>query len=70
MKTRKLISKTERHHFMKCECGDYFDMRDLKEVMKHFHKSNALSEAADYSHSVKIGEPHLYSKNKNKITIN
>jgi hypothetical protein len=55
---------------MKCECGEYFDMRDLKDVMKHFHKSNELVKAANYSHSIKVGEPHIYTKNKKKITIN
>jgi hypothetical protein len=70
MKTLKSIPVTQRNHFMKCECGEYFDMRDLKDVMKHFHKSNELVKAANYSHSIKVGEPHIYTKNKKKITIN
>lgn len=70
MKSLKGIPQQARRHFMKCECGEYFDMRDLKEVMKHFHKSKALVDATKYSHSVKVGEPHIYTKNKKKITIN
>jgi hypothetical protein len=70
MKTLKDIAKAERNHFMKCECGEYFDMRDLKDVMKHFHKSQALVHAAHYSHSIRVGEPNIYTKTKKKITIN
>ena len=70
MKTLNSIPKSERTHFMKCECGEYFDMRDFKEVMKHFHKSQELAKAAEYSHSVKVGEPHIYTKTEKKININ
>lgn len=70
MKSIKLFSPEERRHFMKCECGEYFDMRDLADVMKHFHKSAALEKNAEYSHSIKVGEPHIYRKNNKKITIN
>jgi hypothetical protein len=70
MKSLKLLPQQVRRHFMKCECGEYFDMRDLKDVMKHFHKSEALAHEADYSHSTKVGEPHVYIKSKKKITIN
>jgi hypothetical protein len=70
MKTLKSIPKTERNHFMKCQCGEYYDMRDLKDVMKHFHKSQALVDSAEYSHSIKLGEPHVYTKSKRKITVN
>ena len=70
MKTLNKIPEDERHHYMKCSCGAYFDMRDLKDVMKHLHKSKALVAAADYSHSAKVGEPHIFTKTKKKITIN
>lgn len=70
MKTLKGIPKSQRHHYMKCSCGSYFDMRDLKDVMKHLHKSDALIAATEYSHSIKVGEPHIYTKTKKKITIN
>ena len=70
MDSIKLFSPEERRHFMKCECGQYFDMRDLKDVMKHLHKTAELIKNAEYSHSVKVGEPHIYTKKKQKITIN
>lgn len=70
MKTLKSIPRSERNHFMKCECGDYFDMRDLEDVMKHLHKSKALVDATSYSHSIRVGEPHIYTSGKKKITIN
>lgn len=70
MKTLRSIPRTERHHYMKCECGEYFDMRDLKDVMQHLHKSHELINAADYTHSIKVGEPHIHTKSKTKITIN
>jgi hypothetical protein len=70
MKTRKSIPRDHRHHFMKCECGEYFDMRDLKDVMNHLHKSSALSNTTEYSHSITIGEPIVYTRSKNEINLN
>lgn len=70
MKSLESLPEDERKHFMKCPCGEYFDMRDLCDVMKHFHAGEELPQQAQYSHSVKVGEPHLYTKNKKKITIN
>jgi CRISPR/Cas system type I-B associated protein Csh2 (Cas7 group RAMP superfamily) len=32
------IAKTEVDHFMKCPgCGEWFDMRDLGQVLAHVH---------------------------------
>jgi hypothetical protein len=32
------IAETEADHFMKCPgCGEWFDMRDLGQVLKHGH---------------------------------
>jgi hypothetical protein len=32
------IAKTEADHHMKCPgCGQWFDMRDLKQVAEHIH---------------------------------
>ena len=41
MKTLKSIPKSQRHHFMKCECAQYIDMRNINEVMEHLHKSKS-----------------------------
>jgi hypothetical protein len=32
------IAQTEADHFMKCpDCGQWFDMRDLAQVLAHVH---------------------------------
>jgi hypothetical protein len=32
------IAATEADHFMKCpSCGEWFDMRDLAQVLEHVH---------------------------------
>ena len=65
----KYISLAERRHYMKCpDCGGYFDMRDLQDVFNHFHKSASIE--ADYTHSVRIGEPIEYSKRKRRNNLN
>jgi hypothetical protein len=65
----KYLDLEERRHYMKCpDCGDYFDMRDLQQVFNHFHKSAYVR--ANYSHSIKVGEPIAYTKNKKKLDLN
>jgi hypothetical protein len=59
MKTLKGIATSQRHHFMKCECGEYFDMRDTRDVMRHLHKSNDPANTNGRSHSVKIRRHEL-----------
>ena len=39
MELLKYLSQKDRRHFMKCECGAYFDMRNLNEVSRHLHRS-------------------------------
>ena len=68
MKYNKNLPLDEKRHFMKCSCGEYFDMRDLNDVMAHFHKSCPKPQI-DYSHSIKVGEPFVYANNK-KIGLN
>jgi hypothetical protein len=70
MKSLKNIPYKNRHHFMKCECGEYFDMRDLTDVFKHLHKLQASLPKKTYSHSVRVGEPIAYTKTKRKIDLN
>jgi hypothetical protein len=55
---------------MKCECGHFFDMRDLNDVIKHLHKMLGSIPGNSYSHSVKIGEPRAYTRNKKKLDLN
>ena len=33
------VAKTEADHHMKCHgCGQWFDMRDLSQVLQHIHE--------------------------------
>jgi hypothetical protein len=69
MDSLKYIAVRERGHFMKCtDCGKYFDMRDLQQVFDHFHKSAQIT--AEYSHSQKVGEPVVYTKDKKRLDLN
>jgi hypothetical protein len=55
---------------MKCECGHYFDMRDLNDVVKHLHKMQTSIPKKSYSHSVKIGDPAAYTRSKKRLDLN
>jgi hypothetical protein len=70
MKTLKYIATHERHHYMKCECGHYFDMRDLNDVARHLHKMQALIPENSFSHAIKVGEPIAYTRRKKKLDLN
>ena len=70
MKSLKYIAVAERHHFMKCKCGEYFDMRDLGDVFKHLHQLQASIPKKTFSQSVKIGEPVAYTHTKSRIDLN
>jgi hypothetical protein len=42
------IAETEADHFMKCPgCGEWFDMRDLDEVIEHVHDQDAVIIVSD-----------------------
>jgi hypothetical protein len=43
------IAKTEADHHMKCPgCGQWFDMRDLKQVAEHIHDGDfEIEESLD-----------------------
>jgi hypothetical protein len=65
----KYLRPGEKKHYMKCpDCGEYFDMRDLQDVFNHFHKSAAVK--AEYTHSIRVGEPVVYTKEKKKLDLN
>jgi uncharacterized C2H2 Zn-finger protein len=43
------IAQTEADHFMKCPgCGQWFDMRDLSEVIEHVHDEDVVILVSDY----------------------
>jgi hypothetical protein len=61
------IPREDQEHYMKCSvCDDYFDMRDLAEVVHHQH----WPEPAEvrFSHAVKKGkESEVYIKIKRRM---
>ena len=68
MKDISHLAPGEQNHFIKCDCGEYIDMRDLGEVMSHQHWIEAPKTHWDYS--VKIGEPVAYSKTGERLELN
>jgi|GEM_PF-1355513 len=71
MKYNKDLPLSEKRHFMKCECGEYFDMRDLEDVVNHLHKYKEASRLqVPYTHAVRVGEPVAYTKRRKKIGLN
>jgi len=69
MKYSEDLPKVEKRHFMKCECGQYFDMRDLEDVFNHLHKYNGEQVPVHYTHSVKVGEPVAYTTKGKRIGL-
>jgi hypothetical protein len=67
MKTIDHLSEEEKQHFIKCDCGEYLDMRDLSEVFLHQHAD--LPEP-DWSHSIKTGQAKAYTKSRKTIGLN
>jgi hypothetical protein len=67
MKSIEHLSFEERQHFILCDCGVYFDMRNLSEVFKHLHSN--LPEP-EWSFSEKKDEPVAHLKSGKKINLN
>jgi hypothetical protein len=61
------LSEEEQQHFILCECGEFFDMRDLGEVFSHQH---ANLPAPQWSYSIKKDEPVATSKSGKRIDLN
>ena len=68
MKSIKHLSKEEQCHFIKCDCGEYVDMRNLQEVFEHQHWSS--TPKAQWTYSKKLGEPIAYTAGGQKIKLN
>ena len=62
------LSKQEQMHFIKCDCGEYIDMRNLGEVMEHQHW--AKNSKPEWDYSIRIGEPIAYTSDGKKIKLN
>jgi len=67
MKSIRHLSPEEQKHFVLCDCGEYFDMRDLSEVFNHFHAN--LPEP-EWSYSIKKDEAVAYFKSGKRIDLN
>jgi hypothetical protein len=71
MKYNKNLPLLEKRHFMKCDCGEYFDMRDLEDVITHLHKYKAASELkVQFSCSIKVGESTIYTNKGKQLDLN
>jgi hypothetical protein len=68
MKSIDHLHPEEQKHFIQCDCGEYFDMRNLAEVVNHFH-STKFPEP-EWTYSVRIGEPVAHLKNQKTIDLN
>ena len=68
MKNIDFNNEQEQNHFIKCNCGQYIDMRNLEEVLRHQHEMK-LPET-DWSYSIKVGEPFAYTKGGIRIKLN
>jgi hypothetical protein len=68
MKSIQHLRQDEQKHFIKCDCGDYIDMRALDEVLKHQHWINTPD--SEWKFSVRIGKPLAHAKDGSKIKLN
>jgi len=68
MKSIDHLHPEEQRHFIKCDCGEYIDMRDLSQVFKHLHASTVAEP--EWTYAVKVGEPFAYSRTKRKTDLN
>jgi len=58
----------ERQHYIRCDCGHYYDMRDLSAVFRHLHEKD-LPEP-QWSYAVRIGMPVAHGRNGRKQHLN
>ena len=68
MKSIQALSEEEQKHYIQCGCGEYLNMRDLREVINHQHLTEPPE--ASYDYSIKVGEPIAYTTNGQKIKLN
>ena len=68
MSHESTIDEKEREHFAKCaECKQWFDMRDLSQVLKHEHWLKQDLHVK-FSHVKKLGKPdEVYLKVGSKM---
>jgi len=69
------LSDNEKMHFHCCKyCGNYFDMRDLAEVILHSNNNCQGMEkpTIDFGSAKRVGDPHefLNDEDNTKIDVN
>lgn len=71
MKSIDHLPESEKVHFIQCSlCDEYYDMRDLDQVLKHQHAGLPKPE---WLSSIKKGDPTEYpnpDKGIDKIDLN
>jgi len=68
MKAINDIPKEDKCHFLKCDlCGNYFDCRDLADVLMHTHENLPKGE---FNYSRDVSQPVAYIKGKIAIAQN
>jgi hypothetical protein len=68
MKNIEHLDKEEQLHFIQCNCGEYFDMRNLQEVFDHQHWE--CNTKLTWEFSIKKGEPVAYTKDGQQMELN
>ncbi len=68
MKAIDGIPEDEKRHFLKCDiCGNYFDCRNLGDVLMHTHET---LPKGDFIYSKEVSKPIAYLKGKIAIVQN
>jgi hypothetical protein len=68
MKSINHFPSEDQKHFIKCECGEYIDMRDLEEILRHQH--DIKIPLVDWDYSIRVGDSIAYTKDKKKLRLN
>ncbi|HEU0065579.1 MAG TPA: hypothetical protein VFQ58_11120 [Flavisolibacter sp.] len=68
MKSIGHLGEEEKKHFILCNCGSYYDMRDLGQVLDHFHAVQPVN--VEWTYSTRKGESLCYTKSGKRIGLN
>ena len=68
MKSIEHLAPEEREHFILCDCGHYYDMRNLSAVFRHLHEQGVPEP--NWTYAVRIGDPVAYTKNGDQEHLN
>jgi hypothetical protein len=68
MKSISHLDEEEKKHFILCNCGSYYDMRDLGQVLNHLHTVQPVNVVWQFS--TRKGESVCYTKSGKRIELN